>query len=216
MESDLKACERSHVREEMHSRARYGSLAASVPVYRCPISLANVLIPQQRCREFGMQHTERWWKITGGTLYVSMYGSVSITDVSMPRLNKLSLRRIRPALSLFLVYLVVGPGSCQFIFNPTIPGNAIVGVPGASVPSPNFLDQQALAISGELAVLSHLVYFLSLSPSYTLFWFMHACYMHALAICTVLHVTQFPYRSCLAIGSPLYEHTNSQGPGVHS
>ena len=58
--------------------------------------------------------------------------------------------RIRQALSILLLCLYVKPGSGQFIFNPTIPGNAIIGVSAVNKPSPTFLDQQALAISGWL------------------------------------------------------------------
>ncbi|CAK0781974.1 hypothetical protein CVIRNUC_005520 [Coccomyxa viridis] len=57
--------------------------------------------------------------------------------------------RLKTAACLLLL-LLVRPSSCQFIFNPTIPGNAIIGVPGVALPSQAFLDQQALAISESL------------------------------------------------------------------
>lgn len=58
--------------------------------------------------------------------------------------------RLRHALSILVLCLIVKPGSGQFIFNPTIPGNAIIGINAVNKPSPTFLDQQALAISGKM------------------------------------------------------------------
>ena len=87
-------------------------------------------------------------KYVPSSTYHPMHGTFEDKIVWLPNLNTLSCRT-RHVLSIFVLCLVARPGSCQFIFNPIVPGNAIIGIPGVAAPSPNFLDQQALAISGK-------------------------------------------------------------------